>query len=498
MELVLYFLFAYTVIYTIYFVVLAVKSVFNKYSETEKEYLKYLKTNKLAVIIYNHNNSSFLSNMIKQLKLQDYGQENFETFVILDACEDNSEDIVDYEPYFRKYLFNNPEPIGKDSAITVLQDKMSSLAKFDAYVFLDIKRLIEPDFLSKVNIALATNSIITGSTNFIGENYSFIEKVKSAYSDYTNAFINKTRSFLGLAMPINSDIFVIKKSIFDKIGGINFKNSFGELKYSLLLAKVRSKCAFAPNVKTYINIKDYKEKHVCLFDKLKLFTQCLPQTFSINFVFNEMVYNLLAPNFLLLVLAYLFFLKHSYKYYFIVDFQIVLAIFIILITAFLVSLISAKLNKNQLLYLIFYPIYEFFNILQRLNPINILKTRKIAKIEKHSLYVLLSDGQRDIPCHLELISENNLAKVVFGFKKRKFTTNSYLSMMEALQELILKLNDYGFSLKICQCCKYFKPDSDESRNKVKGICQSYISEKSVSNRFPTLLWNSCEYFNQKD
>lgn len=76
-------------------------------------------------------------------------------------------------------------------------------------------------------------------------------------------------------------------------------------------------------------------------------------------------------------------------------------------------------------------------------------------------------GKYAIDCQLELISENGLAKVKFMFKKKKFVTASHLRMVAIKTS---KLDDYGFTLKVCQCCKYFTPNIDGSTNMVKGFC----------------------------
>ena len=121
--------------------------------------------------------------------------------------------------------------------------------------------------------------------------------------------------------------------------------------------------------------------------------------------------------------------------------------------------------------------------------------RQLAKnTEKLSIDVTVSDNKNNIPCKLELISENGLAKVVFMFKKKKFTTTTHLRMVDAISELMAKLADYGFVLKICQCCESFKPNIDGSTNMVKGFCSHEFSNAPQAGPIPTLLWNSCRGF----
>ena len=67
-------------------------------------------------------------------------------------------------------------------------------------------------------------------------------------------------------------------------------------------------------------------------------------------------------------------------------------------------------------------------------------------------------------------------------------------MIDALQEIRQKLYDYGFVLKICSCCKYFKSNVDGSTNMLKGFCNSDYPSPSIKGKKPTLIWNSCTDF----
>ena len=67
-------------------------------------------------------------------------------------------------------------------------------------------------------------------------------------------------------------------------------------------------------------------------------------------------------------------------------------------------------------------------------------------------------------------------------------------MIDALQELKTKLDDYGFVLRICSCCTHFTPNVDGSTNMLKGFCNSDYPSPSISGGKPTLVWNSCSDF----
>jgi hypothetical protein len=111
--------------------------------------------------------------------------------------------------------------------------------------------------------------------------------------------------------------------------------------------------------------------------------------------------------------------------------------------------------------------------------------------------VFVSDGQNDYPCKMKLISDDGLAKVTFINKKKTYTTkNNHLRMIDAVRELSTKLADYGLTLKVCQCCKYFQPVVDGSTNMVKGHCNCQFQGRTPGDIIPTLIWNTCPKFEE--
>ena len=113
--------------------------------------------------------------------------------------------------------------------------------------------------------------------------------------------------------------------------------------------------------------------------------------------------------------------------------------------------------------------------------------------------IVVTDGKRDFQCQLELISDNGLAKVKFINKGKTYLTkNNHLRMVDAIRELSDKLNDYGLSLKICQCCKYFQPLIDGSTNMIKGCCNCQFQGRVDGDIIPTLVWNTCPRFEEQN
>ena len=502
MELILNSLYFYVALYSVFFLVLAVKNLNDRKFRIQQRYTNPNYQNNLCVIVYSHNNDINLENLIKQLKEQDYSEQNFSTYVILDNCDDNSEKFLINDPFVQVFSIKDQGTIGKDQAISILLEKLSAKQNCNAYVFLDARRYIGKDFLSSINSGLENSPVLSGVTVLIGENLNLRQKIKLTFHKYYTNFILKSRALMGLAMVIDSDMLVMRQDLMEKIGCIDFQNINAELKYSLLLSKIGCKCSFNPNIKTYININEFDLRLPSITARLNLFKSCFTQIWTRNLIFTEHVLSLLAPNVLVLLFIYIYLLKYSFNYYFIVDFSIVLTTFCMLISGFLLSLLNSELKPKEFSYLLLYPVYSIGHIFRNF-PIcrnireKITTQKQIAKnTEKLSVDVSVTDGRNIIPCKLELISESGLAKVIFVFKKKKFTSKTHLRMVDAITELTKKLEDYGFVLKICQCCANFAPNIDGSTNMVKGFCKHQFSNMQAGDNIPTLLWNSCKGFSQ--
>lgn len=419
----------------------------------------------------------------------------------MDNSSDNSEELVVNDGFINLVNIKNVGTVGKDQAVSILIERLSKDNTIDSYVFIDADRSIPANFLTTVNAALVNHSALSGETLILTDNLGPIDKIKAAYQKYHMNFMRKARSLFGLAASADSGVFVIKKQIVDEIGSIDFKDVNSELKYSMLLSKIKCPCTYNPNIQTYVDTANYEFRKPRLSARLNLFKNCFKELKTKNFVFAEHTFSLLNPNIWTLLIIYAVIMKHSFRYYFFVDFKIVLLTFLILVAGFGISLINSKLKLNEIALLCLYPFYSMGHILKNLPPVRMIKNKIENKEElpedTEKLVVdafVMNKAQRELPCKLEFISESGLAKIKFVYKKKKFVTARHLRMIDALQEIRQKLYDYGFVLKICSCCKYFSSNPDGSTNMLKGFCNSDYPSPTIKEKRPTLIWNSCSDF----
>lgn len=494
-------LFIYISIFTLYFIALSLISM----KSTRRVRDKFTsKTANLCVVVYATGKSATLDNLLKQLKHQNYYKENYTIYAILDKCEDIPEVTLQSDLNINVINIDNIEPIGKSQAYSIIAEKLHEANNLDAFVFLDAKNYVDADFLSDINFYLTKHDVFNPMVNYLPEKdvLTFWQNVKSAYSRYCSKFINKSRTKLGLTNIINTDAFVIKRDLLYRISNFDFKDLISEVNYTLKLAKEGIKVAFIDDLRVYVSIENFDLRIPSLSQRLNIFwaSWLIPQ----NWTAREFVFSLAAPNWLVCVLGYFLLLRHSYIFPFYISYSALFITAVVLVFALCVSMLNAKLYPKEYLYLLLYPASSIAHMIYNFPLIrgirNILtKTTHKPVIETMTTNVIVTDGENDYHCQLELTSIDGLARVTFINKGKKYTTkNNHLRMTDAIREIASKLTDKGLTLKVCQCCKYYQPLVDGSTNMVKGTCNCQFVGRTPGDIIPTLIWNTCPKFEEQN
>ena len=490
--------FIYVAIFTLYFTVIVLASVLKSKRKRDDSYIKEYKN--LIVVIYSHNNEKTIVNLLEQLNKQDYPRGNYQVHIILDNCNDNSSNKLEFVGGAKLWRLTDDAPLGKDKAISWLLENLMSFKKVDGYVFLSADRIVKNDFLYRVNEALQKKSVVVGSSEIYLEDADYYEKVWSNVNEYNTNIMKIGRTNLGLAVPIDSDVLAIRYEVLEKVQCIDFKDANSELKYSFLLTKVGYAPAFVPEVKTYVSSIDYQLRRPDFSFKMYLFLKCLNFKSLSDFKFTEFLFSLFKPNPIILISLLLLVGTYSFHYYFLFDFPWSVFLAVVLAVAFGFSVYKSNLYVKPLLYLASCPFFTLYDTISQIGIFKkVLKTSKRKKeenIEKLTVPVHVTNGRNVFPCYLELISEGGFKKAVFRYKnKKQQTAQSYVRMCDAVKNISDILEQHGFRIKICQSCAYFSPKIDGTNNMVKGYCnKKAVEEQNCVESPETLLWASCEYF----
>lgn len=497
MEFILDLIYIYIIAFSFYFFILGLKSLSSSRFMREKQRAALIDPEMLCVILYVHNQHEALANMLKMLLSQNYPVQNYIIHIILDNCKDHSEDIIPIDSNIRVLNLNDGVTVGKSQAISILLESIRPDTFIKSYVFVDVERYIEQDFLTNVNAALHTSLVITGQTVIIdNEHKSFSEKMVYTYTKYMNKFIRKSRALLRLSDRVDSNLFAIRKDFADQVDALDLKDINTELKYSILLSSIGYPCLYVPYVKAYVKPYNYKIEKPSLSYRINLFKNGFKHLFSFKLRYIEHILSLIAPSALVISFLSIFYLYISYKFYFMFNFIVVFAIFSVLLLSFAISIIKSEMYAGDFWYLVMYPIYSIGHLISnfplcRFIKKYIFRSSDKKNIQKYTVKVVATNGKSNIPCKLDFISENELAMVVFSFKNRKFKSSKQIRILDALNELTVKLSNYGFQLKICYCCEYFQSLIDGSQNMIKGTCRYEFKGRNMQEELQTFIWNSC-------
>ena len=500
MTVILSLLYLYFGIYTFYMLILALRNLKDKPFLIEKKYSKYDDyKNNFAVIIYSHNNKENLENLVNQLKMQDYPLAKFKVYGVLDNCNDGSEKIFENDRFLHVLNIQDVGTLGKTQAVSMLLETLKHDASIDAYIFIDGTRMIDTNFLTLANAVMHKNDAVTGEIIINRENLDIVDKIKAVYKKYIANFFKQARTLCGLATTIDSGLFIIKKYVLDELNEIDFKDINSELEFSFLLSQTGHKCVYNPNIQSYIFGQDCLFKNPKLTKRLSLIKDSLKELKITKFSFIEHVFSLLNPNFWFLTIGYALLVYYSYHYTFPVECKTVVFSAIVLFVVFLLSLVNSKLTKCEIGLLMLHPLYSICHIIKNFPPIRYLLKKMGANSDKDAdklaIDVIVITKHVDRPCKLEFIStESGLAKIRFIYKNKKYSTESHLRMIDALQQLKSKMDDYGLTLKICSCCSKFTSKADGTANMLKGQCHNDYPSPLLSEPRPTLIWNSCSCF----
>lgn len=496
-------LYIYITIFALYFIVYTgtlcfpLRKIRDKYTPRDSN---------ICVVVYATGKSDTLENLIKQLKHQNYPKESYTIYAILDKCEDISEVTFQSDLKVNVININNLEPIGKSQAYSIIAEKLYDVQNLDAYVFLDSKNYVDSDFLSNINYYLTKYDIFNPTLTYLSQdgNLDFGQNVKMIYSKFVNKFIHIPRTRMGLTNILNTDSFIIKRDLLNKIAVFDFRNIISELEYTLKLAKEGVQVAVIDDLNVYCSIEKFDFRTPSLTKRLGiLFSNFTKQPQTV--ISGEFIFSQASPNWLMFAIGFMFPLIHTHNFPAAISYSTILITFVIFLIAFFAGLLKMQFYPKEYFYLFSYPIISFWRLIYNFPACRSVrclfgKTTHKPVVEKMMTDVIITDGNRDIKAKLELISDDGLAKVTFiNPNGKKYTTkNNHLRMIDAIRELSAKLKDYGMTLKACQNCKYFQTLVDGSTNMIKGTCNCNFDGRTPGDIIPTLVWNTCPKFEEQN
>lgn len=499
---ILIILFIYLVLCTFYFLFSILISTKKKHIGIEQKFIAKDLLGNIVIIIYAKDGDSEVIDLVKMLEKQNYPKHNYQIHVLFDNSNDDYAEILENKSSAKIWKIKNGTVMGKDRALSWLLEKLISFRNVNAFVFLDANRVINRDFLEKVNEALFYSDIVVPAKEYLCSKGDFISLVKNTGIKYYNKIFNTSRAVLKLINPIDSGAVAIKQEVLEIVKCVDFKNPAAEFEYTVFLASQGFKAIFSPDVKTKINYQD--DISLSLKDKFAIVKYLFSKIFTGHVELTELLFTFLKPSALLLIVLYFGFFIFLYNFevrnMFFYDVKYIAIAAIINIVLFIVSLIQTyKDNINPML-LVLNPIYSLLsNIFKKFEDKD--KDKEIAYVPHddfvqpigESTTVIVSDGHSDLKCSIELKNSGDGLQAVFRYKSNVLESKKHASYFAAINEITSKLSTNSLKMKICVNCAHFdfKPNSENSTQ--CGLCSQKDNMTDNIEKATTML-ESCEHF----
>ena len=495
--LLLILLSVYIGIYTVYYAFSVYFASKGRRMITKHKFYNPPYENNIIMVIYCENNQGDVVSLLEMMNKQDYPKTNYQTHIILDNCSDDISNKLEFIGGAKIWRLGDGEPVGKDESVSWLLERLVSLQNVNAFAFLNAKRKISYDYLSNINKALFKNDVIVAQTEFVDSQDTLTSRIKTIYNYYSNRINMLARTMMGLSVIIDSDACALKQEVIEKIRCVDFKDVESELKYTTLLIKSGFNCVFNPCVVTKLDVQFATNRKPLPLYRFDMLRHCSKLFFKSRFNFAEFVLHAVKPNIWVLLISYVALLAFTSIYYFIFDVKVVGAFAFLLFVSFVWSVLIADLGKGSLKYLLLFPLYRtcknfeksklYANLVKMVKPKQNYINRDVLTVD-----AVVTDGRNNLQCYLDLVSEDGLAHAVLRYKKKRYTSAKQIRMYDAVTDIVEKLDEIGFRIKVCHSCGLFSSKIDGSTNMVKGDCLKCKVKSSVQEPKETLIWSTCE------
>lgn len=209
-QVIYYILFIITLLYGIYFVV---TGLFAFKKDETKKIRSYRARTKFAVIIAARNEAMVISDLIKSLKEQNYPEELYDIYSIINNCTDNTLEVAKKAG---SKIINVNVPVKSKGDVLKFTFKKLKKKDYDAYIIFDADNVVHPDFLKLMNNTyLSGYKVAQGRKDSKNIEDNWLSTSYSLFYYIQNFFFNKSRMKMNAAAAINGTGFMVAKSIVD-------------------------------------------------------------------------------------------------------------------------------------------------------------------------------------------------------------------------------------------------------------------------------------------
>ena len=143
-QLIYYTLFLITLLYGLYFIVTGLLA----FKKEKPKVRAYRARTKFAVLIAARNESLVIGDLIKSLKEQNYPEDLYDIYALINNCTDNTYEVAKKAG---AKTMNVTVPVKSKGDVLKFAFKKLKKKEYDAYIVFDADNVVHPEFLKLMN-----------------------------------------------------------------------------------------------------------------------------------------------------------------------------------------------------------------------------------------------------------------------------------------------------------------------------------------------------------
>ncbi len=203
---------------------------------------------RFAVLIPARNEENVIASLVENLFQQNYPREKYDVYVIPNNCTDNTEGVARQAGAKILRCFWPVRTKGD-----VLHQAFDQLkGSYEAYVIFDADNLVHPDFLARMNDAVAEGAQIAKSRQIASNPYdSWVSGCYDIYFENFNLLYNRPRATLGLNAKLIGTGFMVTDALLQSFGGWNTETLTEDMEFAAQCAEAGVRIHYVPEALNY-------------------------------------------------------------------------------------------------------------------------------------------------------------------------------------------------------------------------------------------------------
>ena len=206
------------------------------------------KNHRYAFFIAAHNEESVIANLVRSIKAQDYPSELIDTFVVADACTDNTAvearraGAIVYE---RNDLARKGKSWVLDYGFARVLEEYPG--KYEAFFVFDADNLLSPTYVTEMNKVFDQGYLVaTSYRNSKNFDSSWISSAYALWFLREAKFLNNSRMLCGTGCAISGSGWMVSSRIIQGMNGWDFHTLTEDIQFSTFCAANGIRIAYAP------------------------------------------------------------------------------------------------------------------------------------------------------------------------------------------------------------------------------------------------------------